>query len=49
MTIKEAVHELNEDFKKERITQLEKRIEQLEKILINTLNRLEYLENHQCR
>lgn len=56
MTIQESARILNEAFKTEReknletkIKELEKRIEQLEKILINALNRLDYLENNQWR
>ena len=45
MTIAEAAKEFNETFKTEREKNLEKKIEQLEKIIINLVNRVEYLEN----
>lgn len=55
MTLKEAAKQLREEYDQakpgyiEALEQLEKRVEQLEKILINTLNRLDYLEKNQCR
>ncbi len=47
MTIQEAAREFNEAFKTEKEKTLENKIEQLEKIIINLVNRVEYLEN-QC-
>lgn len=55
MTFKEAVKQLKDEYDQakpgyiEALEQLEKRVEQLEKILINALNRLDYLEKNQCR
>ena len=56
MTIQETAKELNKAYKSEKektledkIEQLEKRVEQLEKILINALDRLDYLEKNQCQ
>lgn len=45
MTIQEAAKELNKAFKTEREKTLEDKIEQLEKIIINLVNRIEYLES----
>lgn len=49
MTIKETVRELNKTFKTEREKNLEDKIEQLEKIIENLNERLEYLESDKCR
>lgn len=49
MTIKETVRELNQTFKTEREKNLEDKIEQLEKIIENLNERLEYLESDKCR
>lgn len=52
MTIKEAVRELKNEYDKakpayiEALEQLEKRVDQLEKILINTLQRLDEVEKN---
>lgn len=43
-TISEAVKELNEMFKDTEIKRLENKVDTLEKIIINLINRLEYLE-----
>lgn len=54
MTFKEAAQQLRTEFDHAKpayidaLEQLEKRVEQLEKILINALNRLDYLEKNQC-
>lgn len=54
MTFKEAVKELKNEYDRakpayiEALEALETRVDQLEKILINTLNRLDYLEKNQC-
>ena len=48
-SIMEAARELNAAFKTEREKQLEARIEQLEKILINVINRLDYLEENMLK
>lgn len=45
MTIAEAAKELNKAYKTEKEKKLEDKIEQLEKIIINLVNRVEYLEN----
>lgn len=45
MKIQEAAKELNKAFKTEREKTLEDKIEQLEKIIINLVNRVEYLES----
>lgn len=45
MNIQEAAKELNKAFKTEREKTLEDKIEQLEKIIINLVNRVEYLES----
>lgn len=44
ITISEAVKELNEMFKDTEIKRLENKVDTLEKIIINLINRLEYLE-----
>ena len=51
MTIKETVRELNQTFKedKKEAYELKDKIEQLEKIIINLNERLEYLESDKCR
>lgn len=45
MTIKEAVHELNLEYKQDEIKELQKKIETLEKVIINLIGRIEYLES----
>lgn len=45
MTITEAAKELNQTFKTEKEKTLEDKIERLEKIIINLVNRVEYLES----
>lgn len=45
MTITEAAKELNKAYKTEKEKKLEDKIEQLEKIIINLVNRVEYLES----
>lgn len=45
MTIQEAAKELNKAYKSEKEKTLEDKIEQLEKIIINLVNRVEYLES----
>ena len=51
MTIKEIARELNAEFKKdgESVCELKDKIEQLENIIINLNERLEYLESDKCR
>ena len=51
MTIKETARELNAEFKKdgELAYELKDKIEQLEKIIENLNERLEYLESDKCR
>lgn len=45
MTLQEAAKELNQAFKTEQEKKLEDKIEKLEKIIINLVNRVEYLES----
>jgi len=48
MTIQEAAKKLNEELlsdNKEEIKRLKERIDTLEKVIINLVNRVEYLEN----
>lgn len=45
MTIQEAAKDLNMAFKSEKEKTLIKRIDELEKIIINLANRIEYLES----
>lgn len=51
MTIKEAAEKLNAEYKKQGDSayELKDKIEQLEKIIINLNERLEYLESDKCR
>ena len=51
MTIKEIARELNQAFKedKKEACELKDRIDQLEKIIENLNERLEYLESDKCR
>ena len=44
MTITEVAKELNKAYKTEKEKDLYKKIDELEKIIINLINRLEYLE-----
>lgn len=45
MTLQETAKELNNLVKTEREKSLESKIEQLEKVIINLINRVEYLES----
>lgn len=45
MTIQETAKELNNLVKTEREKSLENKIEQLEKVIINLINRIDYLES----
>lgn len=45
MSIQETVHELTQEFKKDEIKELQKKIDTLEKVIINLINRLDYLES----
>lgn len=51
MTIQEVVRDLNTEFKEDSklVYKLEKKINELEKIITNLNERLEYLESHQCQ
>lgn len=45
MTLQEAAKELNRAYKTEKEKILEDKVEKLEKIIINLVNRVEYLES----
>lgn len=45
MTLQETAKELNNLVKTEKEKDLERKIEQLEKVIINLINRVEYLES----
>ena len=51
MTVQQVVRDLNAEFKEDSklVYKLEKKINELEKIIANLTKRLEYLENHRCR
>lgn len=49
VSIIEAARELNEAYKTEREKKLEQRIEQLEKILVNVINRLDSIEKYSLK
>ena len=44
MSLQETVHELNETFKKENTKLLQDKINELEKIIVNLTERVDYLE-----
>lgn len=45
MTLQEAAKELNNLVKTEKEKNLERKIEQLERVIINLINRVDYLES----
>ena len=45
MTIQETAKELNNLVKTEKEKSLERKVEQLEKVIINLINRVDYLES----
>lgn len=47
MSLQEVAKDLNDAYKTEKEKTLEKRIDELENILVNLSKRLEYLESHQ--
>lgn len=51
MTVQQIVRDLNTEFKEDSklVYKLEKKINELEKIITNLTERLEYLEKHQCQ
>lgn len=51
MTVQQIVRDLNTEFKEDSklVYKLEKKINELEKIITNLTERLEYLESHQCQ
>ena len=49
MSLQESAKELNKLFKEEKEKTLLDKIEELEKIIINLNDRLNYLESHQCQ